>query len=506
MMSVPLCLNTMPGKIESVPSPRLRPKCWQPAREDLPIFCCRILVVLKSRARSTTHYLNLRTWTKMELRDYQIELAKQSFEKLSRLGIVYLALEMRVGKTLIALLTAFFAGAKSVLFVTKKKAMSSIESDYQAFDFGFKLHVCNYEQVDKAGSDFDLVIIDEAHSLGAFPKPAIRTQNIKTIVGAKNLILLSGTPSPESYSQLYHQFWISDRSPFSEYSNFYKWAHQFVDIKQKLINGLRINDYKKADKVKIWEKLSDYFIVYTQAQAGFEQVVTEEVISVPMLPETMSIVDSLIKDKIVTLPSGEVVVADTAVKLQSKVHQICSGTVITEDSGVRIFDYSKALHIVHHYAGKKKAIFYKYTAEAELLKKMFEWTESPDEFNNSTGLTFISQVRSGSMGVNLSTADIILFYNIDFSAVIYWQARARMQSKDRVKESVVLWLFSAGGIEEKIYDAVIKKKDYTTKYFERDYGKAHSKKDRGLAQDKGSVRCQGVDREPVRSAGFTRVL
>jgi hypothetical protein len=41
------------------------------------------------------------------------------------------------------------------------------------------------------------------------------------------------------------------------------------------------------------------------------------------------------------------------------------------------------------------------------------------------------QIVAGREGVNLSTADALVFYNIDFSATSYWQARARLQTKDR---------------------------------------------------------------------------
>jgi hypothetical protein len=58
-------------------------------------------------------------------------------------------------------------------------------------------------------------------------------------------------------------------------------------------------------------------------------------------------------------------------------------------------------------------------------------------------------------------------YNIDFSAVSYWQARARMQTKDRVDEAIVYWLFFNGGIEEKIYKAVEQKKDFTLTHYKK---------------------------------------
>jgi hypothetical protein len=66
-------------------------------------------------------------------------------------------------------------------------------------------------------------------------------------------------------------------------------------------------------------------------------------------------------------------------------------------------------------------------------------------------------------------ADALIFLNIDFSAVSYWQARARIQTKDRVKEANIHWIFAKGGIEDKIYEAVMNKKDYTTYHFKKDF-------------------------------------
>ena len=60
-----------------------------------------------------------------------------------------------------------------------------------------------------------------------------------------------------------------------------------------------------------------------------------------------------------------------------------------------------------------------------------------------------------------------MYYNIDFSATSYWQSRDRMTTKDRL-QSDVYWIFADRGIETKIYDMVIKKKDYTLRHFKKD--------------------------------------
>jgi hypothetical protein len=69
----------------------------------------------------------------------------------------------------------------------------------------------------------------------------------------------------------------------------------------------------------------------------------------------------------------------------------------------------------------------------------------------------------------LSTADALVFFNIDFSHLSYLQARARSQTKDRQKPCELYWVFAEDGIEEKIYERVTAKQDYQISYFRKDF-------------------------------------
>lgn len=407
------------------------------------------------------------------LRDYQKELAEKAMNILQKLKIVYLAIEMRVGKTLIALEAANLLNCKSVLFVTKKKAIESIWEDYKREGYKFEIVVTNYEQLHNyQNKRFDIIFADEAHSLGAFPKPSLRTKLLRSIVRDSYLGLLSGTPTPESYSQIYHQLAISEHTPF-QYKNFYAWAKDYVNVKQKVYQGLKINDYSNAKQDQIEKAISQYFIRYTREAAGFkESEVKEEVRYISIDPRISLLAKIIVKDRYYKLKDGGEIVADQPAKLQTKLHQIYSGTILCEDGDFRILDLSKANYIKSNYLGKKIAIFYKFRAEKEALIKVLgsEITESATEFKTTQKRVFISQILSGSMGVDLSVADYLIFYNIDFSAVQYWQARSRIQTLHRDKPAIVHWIFAEGGIEEKIYKVVNKKKDYNYYYFSKDYG------------------------------------
>lgn len=95
------------------------------------------------------------------LRNYQIEISKIANQQLSKRGWTYLAMEMRTGKTLTALNIA--KNYSKILFVTKKKAIPSIQNDIEKIGVE-NIDVINYESLHKIKGSFDLYILDESHS------------------------------------------------------------------------------------------------------------------------------------------------------------------------------------------------------------------------------------------------------------------------------------------------------------------------------------------------------
>lgn len=401
----------------------------------------------------------------MKLRDYQNNIATQAAYKLIAFGTCYLSMECRTGKTITALSAADNFDAQKVLFITKLKAIPSIKADYEALKPCFQLDVINYESAHKAKGKYDIVIIDEAHSLGAYPKPSKRAQEIKKICEGLPVLFLSGTPSPESYSQLYHQFWVCVSSPWNEYKTFYKWAKAYVNVRQKKVNGYFINDYSHANKAKIDQDTKELFISYSQEQAGFDVKINEHILLVPMREHTGRLIETMRSNLMVEIDDNAIL-GDSPAKLLTKLHQLSSGTVIAENGLHLTFDKSKAEFVRKQFAGKKVALFYVYQSEAELLQSVFpNWTDSPEEFQTSSDKVFISQVRRAREGVRLDTADALIFFNLEFSYLSYEQGRNRLVSKERTTPAEVYFLCSDCGIESKILDAVHGKKTFTASYY-----------------------------------------
>jgi hypothetical protein len=372
-----------------------------------------------------------------------------------------------------ALETCKLFGAKKVLFITKIKAFSSIENDYWNFKYlgDFDLTIINKESIHKIETnDFDVIVCDEAHGLfGTYPKPNEFTKIYRKRFFEIPAILLSGTMSPESYSQLFHQFWICKYAPFNKYPNFYKWANEYVNIKLKYLGYAQVKDYSDARKKDFWHHIRYHILTFTQEQANFTTNVKEIILEVEMKPITYKIIDKLHKELVVKSSDDKLILADTGVKLQAKHLQLCSGTIKFECGASRVIDDTKACFIKHKFQGKKIGIFYKFKEELQMLKNVFgnELTTDLNEFN-TTDKNIALQFQSGREGISLKNADFLVALNIDFSAVTYFQFKDRMTTLDR-KENTLYWIFSKNGIESKVYKAVMNKKSYTNDTFKKDY-------------------------------------
>ena len=432
-----------------------------------------------------------------KLTEYQVQGAKEGLEVLRKYNLMYLMWEPRVRKTATVLTIA--KEFNNVLFITKKKAMDGITRDYNELNYKYNLEVTNYESLHKVERlEWDLIIIDEAHRLGGYPKPPKTLKDIKKFKCDKH-ILLSGTPCPESWSQIYHQLAVSKYSPFAKYNNFYTFFRKenLLKIKEPKKTGFPSNNYSLStealdsyieaqdypfpikDEIRKLlvdhnKKCTDFLkdsvkhitLTKTQEDAGFKTVINDIILTVEMKPITYQIANRLLKDNIVEGKSG-VILADTGVKLQQKLHQIYSGSCKLEDDSTVIIDTTKAEYIKEKFKGKIIGIFYKFKAEWEILQSVFGDDITQDVTDKTRNIA--GQLLSIREGVSLKHCDALVFYNIDFSNVSYLQARDRANGLD-VDGSDVYFTFAKGGIEEKIYKTItVDKKKYNLTAFKKDY-------------------------------------
>jgi hypothetical protein len=283
--------------------------------------------------------------------------------------------------------------------------------------------------------------------------------------GVLPMILLSGTPTPESFSQFYHIFRLSKFGPFEDFKNFYEWANKYVNIVERNLGYAKVKDYSDANKKEFWHLIRHNILTFTQEQAGFTTSVNEMVLEVEMKPITYAIANRLKKDLYVKNQEGKEIIADTAVKLLQKMHQVYSGTCKFEDGTAKSIDYSKIEYIYDNFKDYKIAIFYKFQEELRLMQEFLGEKLTTDlETFNTTDKWIALQFVSGREGISLAKADYLVAYNIDYSATTYFQFRDRLTTMQR-KDNTLFWIFAKGGIELDIYKKVKDKKNYTTSIF-----------------------------------------
>ena len=286
--------------------------------------------IIDNVVNSCEYYKNLyemESKSGVTFRDYQNDIITKGSQILTKHRFLYLAMEVRTGKTLTSLGIAEQVRAERVLFITKKKALSTISDDYSLLSPSYYMCVINYESLHTVMDEWkwDLIICDEAHGMGAFPKPSGRAEMVAEVIKKCKpmVILLSGTPTPESYSQMYHQVYAIPNNPFAEFKNFYRFCDKYVAIKQRKINGLFVKDYSGGLETII-KAMEPYTINYTQQEAGFMAETKEEILEVEMKPITYAMIKKLKKDLVIE-GKEEIILADTPVKLMMKVHQLSSG-------------------------------------------------------------------------------------------------------------------------------------------------------------------------------------
>jgi hypothetical protein len=282
---------------------------------------------------------------------------------------------------------------------------------------------------------------------------------------------MTGTSAVESYSQYYHQFFVSAYSPFSQYKNFYKWAKDFVEVWERKLPTHSIRVYDRANVEKIDKILKPYMVVMTQQDAGFEVKINEHYLTVETPLKIKIVVDILLKDRVVKGSAGYIF-GDTPAKLQSKVHQLYNGHCIAEDvngetSNV-ILDTYKVDFIRERFKDDKIVIMYYYQNELKMIESVFgeALTTDIDEFN-TTDKSFALQ-QNTTEGINLSKADALVYLNLGFSGKNWIQSRDRMTVMGR-KDNNIYVICESDGITEKILESVTKKKNFNSRMFKQNF-------------------------------------
>lgn len=319
--------------------------------------------------------------------------------------------------------------------------------------------VINYELAFRRGqladlSDFSLML-DESSMIQN--ETAKRSKFILKRLSPKNLILLSGTPTSGKYERLWSQMhllgWgISKKTYYAHY----------VDVEITPEGYPIIRGYKNVDRLK--RKMREYGCVFMKS---------DEVLDLPeqnfidvKVDETKEY-KKFKKTSIVTV-EGEELVGDTTLTKLLYSRMLCGH-----------FNKEKlsAFEDLLESTNDRLIVFYNFNAELEKLKEICEKFDRPTSevngakhdltnYNDCDNSVTLVQYQAGSMGINLQLGNKIIYFTPPLSSELFEQSKKRIH---RIGQSHPCFYYQLRcGIEEKIYDTLDMRKDYTDKLFEGD--------------------------------------
>lgn len=395
---------------------------------------------------------------------HQLEMVKKAKPILKEFGLVFIAAETRTGKTIAAIeLTKEY---KQVLVLTKKKAIDSWLKDIDLVGVN-NFDVINYESIHKLKhNDYDLIILDESHSLGSRPKPNARAKKVKEIATNKPIVYLSATPSAETYSQIFHQLWISSFTPFEE-KNFYQWYKNYGEDDSIFINGRVVMQYKEIDVNYIFDRIKHLLVTMTKQEANFEVIVHEKIHNVNVNDEYISSLKYFEHNRVINI-DDYLIVAESSVSAMNKLHQLSGGTIKVNDKESIVISHHKVDYIKENFSNQGKVVILcNYVKERDLLLSTLKnSTDDVKKFKEENYQYFIGHIKTFSEGVDFSYADTMIIYSLNFSATTYLQSKERLANKKRTKPITVHYLFTQNSIDEYIYQAVSNKMNFTNKYYQ----------------------------------------
>lgn len=80
----------------------------------------------------------------------------------------------------------------------------------------------------------------------------------------------------------------------------------------------------------------------------------------------------------------------------------------------------------------------------------------------------IIQYQAGAMGLNLQKSNIIIYFSLPLSSELFEQSKKRTHRIGQEKACIYYYLITEKSIEEKIFETLKMRKDFTERLFEGD--------------------------------------
>lgn len=280
----------------------------------------------------------------------------------------------------------------------------------------------------------------------------------------QNVILLSGTPTGGKYEKLWSQCqllgWKISKTAF--WNTYVKYHFDNSGgFPFKVIDG-----YQNVERLK--RKLREHGAIFMKSEEVFD--LPEQIESNIYVPTTKEY-RKFKKDAIVQYEDIEFI-GDTSLTKMLYERMLC---------GYANKEKLKAFCDLLESTDDRLIVFYNFNSELDTLQDIMfkKYPDRPISWVNGTSkilaryedtdnsVTFI-QYQAGSMGLNLQKANKIVYFTPPLSSELFEQSKKRIHRIGQSKSCFYYRLICKGSVEEKIYNTLAMRRDYTERLFEEE--------------------------------------
>ncbi|MGV3278750.1 SNF2-related protein [Rickettsiales bacterium LUAb2] len=352
----------------------------------------------------------------------------------------------------------------SVCIGSEKQRLEALNQEAQ-------IYIINVENIpwliETDNFDFDSVVIDEAHTFKSYKSKRFKALK-KVIHTLKSIILLTGTPSPNSFTDLWSLIFLLDQGE--------RLGRNFHVFENRYFNKVGYGGYKlelkKDAKEQILNKIKD--IAITRSKADYLDL--PPIISIKKSIEldscSLKKYKQLENDFLVAINSEIIDVPNTA-SLGNKLLQICNGAIYDKDRTVfELHDEKiKALReILENNPNENFLVAYNFNFDRDRLASEFKEAVVFDgsvevimKWNYGKIKLLLCHPKSAGYGLNLQHGGKnIVWYGLSWSLSDYQQFNSRLHRSGQNSTVVVTHIIANDTIDEKVITAIENKAETQT--------------------------------------------
>jgi SNF2 family DNA or RNA helicase len=312
---------------------------------------------------------------------------------------------------------------------------------------------------------FDAVIVDESSSFKS--NSAQRWKALKKILpSTEYMVLLTGTPSPNSLLDLWPQMYLVDfgerlgRTMTGYKQRFFE--QDYMGYRWTIKEGAAEQIHKLVADVCLSMSAEDYLELP-------ERIVLTEFVDLP--PAVQSSYSDFESQLLATLPSGDEIEAINAAVLANKLLQWCNGATYTDANGTwaQIHDAKlDALADIVEANDEPMLVAYNYKSDLARLQKRFPQAvhlsrdqQVIDDWNKGKIPMLLAHPASAGHGLNLQEGGALcVWFGLNWSLELYQQFNARLHRQGQTKPVRIVHIVARNCIDERVLQ-VLSSKDAT---------------------------------------------